>query len=102
MIASQLVKCYQGVVERVGLFEAKNKLSEICERVATRRMPIAILRRGKPLVRIVPIDDATADDDVWSSRERVISTTGPLQDEIELPQRRRDRRLPPFIDGKGR
>ncbi len=39
----------------VGLFEAKTKLSEICDQVAKTHVPVTITRRGVALVRIEPI-----------------------------------------------
>jgi prevent-host-death family protein len=39
----------------IGLFEAKTKLSEICEEVAKTHVPVTITRRGKALVCIEPI-----------------------------------------------
>jgi prevent-host-death family protein len=41
----------------IGLFEAKTKLSEICEEVAKTHAPVTITRRGKPLVCIEPITE---------------------------------------------
>jgi prevent-host-death family protein len=38
----------------VGLFEAKTKLSELCDAVARTGEPVCITRRGKPWVRIEP------------------------------------------------
>ncbi len=38
-----------------GIFEAKTKLSEICEEVAKTGLPVIITRRGLALVRIDPI-----------------------------------------------
>jgi prevent-host-death family protein len=43
--------------KRVGLFEAKTKLSELCEQVARTRQPVTVTRRGKELVRITPVED---------------------------------------------
>jgi prevent-host-death family protein len=42
-------------MKMIGIFEAKTKLSEICEEVAKTHIPVAITRRGKPLVCIEPI-----------------------------------------------
>lgn len=44
-------------MEPVGIFEAKAKLTDLCEQVASRRESVVITRRGKPLVRIVPIEE---------------------------------------------
>ena len=46
-------------MKTVGLFEAKTKLSELCEEVARTRQPVTVTRRGKPLMRIEP-EAATA------------------------------------------
>lgn len=40
-----------------GIFEAKTKLSEICEEVAKTGLPVTITRRGLALVRIDPIQE---------------------------------------------
>ncbi len=39
-------------MKTVGLFEAKTKLSEICDQVSKSGQAVVITRRGKPLVRI--------------------------------------------------
>ncbi|MFH0878632.1 MAG: type II toxin-antitoxin system prevent-host-death family antitoxin [Lentisphaerota bacterium] len=39
----------------MGIFEAKTKLSEICEEVAKTHVPVVITRRGTALVTIEPI-----------------------------------------------
>jgi len=44
-------------MKTVGIFEAKAKLSEICERVASNKESVLITRRGKPLVRIDPLEE---------------------------------------------
>jgi prevent-host-death family protein len=44
-------------MKTIGLFEAKTKLSEICEEVAKTHMPVTITRRGKALVYIEPITE---------------------------------------------
>ena len=40
-------------MNEIGLFEAKTKFSEICERVAASHETIIVTRRGKPLVTIL-------------------------------------------------
>ncbi len=39
----------------VGIFEAKTKFSELCEQVARTGKEIVVTRRGKSVVRIVPV-----------------------------------------------
>ena len=41
-------------MKTVGLFEAKTRLSEICDEVVRTRRPVTVTRRGKALVRIEP------------------------------------------------
>lgn len=79
-------------MKSVGIFEAKTKLSEICEHVATRGEAVVITRRGKPLVRIAPVEDAK--ETVWQKREEVISELGDSKDDLLLLPRSRE--LPSF------
>ena len=41
-------------MDEVGLFEAKNKLSELVDR-AERGEEVVITRRGKPVAKLVPV-----------------------------------------------
>ena len=41
-------------MDEIGLFEAKNKLSELVDR-AERGEEVVITRRGKPVARLVPM-----------------------------------------------
>jgi len=52
-------------MKTIGIFEAKARLSEICEQVATTHEPVTVTKRGKPLVRIDPVES-----DVMTIRER--------------------------------
>ena len=54
----------------IGLFEAKTRLSEICQEVATGGGTVRVTRRGAPWVRIVAEERDGAEADVWSARER--------------------------------
>ena len=72
----------------VGIFEAKAKLSEICDEVARTRESIVVTRRGRPLVRIEP---AAADTrSVWEDRAEYIVRRGKMREEFELPERSRE------------
>ena len=69
----------------IGIFEAKAKLSEICETVARSGESVVVTRRGKPLVRIDPV---VADNfSVWEAREEYIARKGQLKEEFEMPSR---------------
>ncbi|MBU0678171.1 MAG: type II toxin-antitoxin system prevent-host-death family antitoxin [Verrucomicrobia bacterium] len=43
-------------MKTVGVFEAKAKLSELCEYVRTKGESVLITKRGEPLVYIDPIE----------------------------------------------
>jgi prevent-host-death family protein len=65
-------------MRKVGLFEAKQKLSELVERVL-RGERIGITRRGKLAVEIVPVKKAEVDlKEVFASMERIRKRAKPL------------------------
>jgi prevent-host-death family protein len=72
-------------MKTVGLFEAKTRLSEICDEVARSKDSVVITRRGKPLVRIDPVE--TDKFSVWEDRVEYIARTGRLKQEFDLPPR---------------
>lgn len=41
----------------VGLFEAKTRFSELCDQVAVTHEGVTVTRHGKPLVRIIPVEE---------------------------------------------
>ena len=44
-------------MKAIGIFEAKTKLSEICETVAVSGEAYMVTKRGRPLVRIEPVHE---------------------------------------------
>ena len=76
----------------IGIFEAKTKLSEICEAVAESGEPVTVTRRGQPLVRIGPIPVEPAS--IIERREAYLAEHGPDEDEddtdFEVPRRSRE------------
>ena len=44
----------------IGVFDAKTHLSELVDQVARTGEAVVITRRGRPLVRLVPIDETSA------------------------------------------
>ena len=54
----------------VGIFEAKNRLSELVERAA-RGEEIVITRRGKPVARLVPPEVTDAQSQALALAERI-------------------------------
>ena len=75
----------------IGLFEAKTRLSEICERVASEHVGVTITRRGAPLVRIEPIQEPA----LTIRERRAAYMTGPgaaeSADEIDFQPAARSR-----------
>ncbi len=43
-------------MKQIGLFDAKTRLSEICDTVSRSGEAVVVTRRGKPLVRIEPVE----------------------------------------------
>ena len=79
-------------MKTIGIFEAKTRLSEVCDLVAQTHEPVTVTKRGKPLVRIDPLDS-----DVMTIRERRETyMAGPGKDErvdacdFEPPERSSD------------
>jgi prevent-host-death family protein len=72
-------------MKTVGIFEAKTKLSEICDEVARSGVGVVVTRRGKPLVRIDPV--AADRFSVWEDREKYIAREGRLREEFDVPPR---------------
>lgn len=71
----------------MGLFDAKNCFSGVCDEVAKSGEPLVVTRRGKPLVRIVRVEEALDVTSVWDSVEESVGRYGPLLDDWELPAR---------------
>ena len=80
----------------VGIFEAKAKLSEICDEVARSGRSVVVTRRGKPLVKIDPVADDSFS--VWEDREQYIARKGRLKEEFDLPSRSEELPASPLED----
>ena len=76
-------------MKTVGLFEAKTKLSELCQEVAATGEPCIITRRGEPLVRLEAVHDPRATrESLWAKRDRHLRGHGrlaPQEADFELP-----------------
>ncbi len=57
--------------KEIGLFEAKTRLSEVCQEVVSTGRPVRVTRRGEPWVRIVPVGEGEEGRrDIWEERLR--------------------------------
>lgn len=74
-------------MKSMGIFETKNRLSELCEEVARGEGPLVVTRHGKPLVRIVPYESKVSQETVWDTVEECRARYGPLDEDLELPDR---------------
>jgi prevent-host-death family protein len=75
-------------VDAIGLFEAKTKFSDICERVAAKGVAVVVTRRGKPLVTIEPIPVAKGRTaSVWDRRADLEKKQGRFTEDFTLPTR---------------
>lgn len=75
----------------VALYEAKAQLSAIVERVASTGEEVLITRRGKPMARLVPVDDESAIESalahLLAAREASQPGTGTLRELIDEGRR---------------
>jgi prevent-host-death family protein len=75
-------------MKALGLFEVKTRLSELCQEVADTGESVTVTRRGKPLVRIVPL--ATEElriPSVWDLREQDEAAHGEWTEDFDIPPR---------------
>jgi prevent-host-death family protein len=80
---------YGSEMKTVGLFEAKTHLSELCEQVVHSGDGVVVTRRGKPLVRIEPIERVARGSSVWARRDAFERKHGKVAEELRLPRRSR-------------
>ena len=84
-------------MNEIGLFEAKTKFSEICERVASGGQPVLITRRGEALVRIEPAKSANhRRKSVWDRRAAYEKKHGRITEAFNLPARGKQTWRNPF------
>lgn len=77
----------------VALFDAKNRLSELCNKVVESGQPCVISRRGKPVVKLVPVEADDSGVSVWDSIEESQTRYGALEVDFVLPKRTDSQRL---------
>ena len=83
-------------MKTVGIFEAKTRLSEICDEVARSGTGVVVTRRGKPLVRIDPV--VTDKFSVWEERAAYDAHQGRMKEEFDPPPRSRELPASPLDD----
>jgi prevent-host-death family protein len=71
----------------MNLFDTKNRLSEVCDRVLTTGEPVVVTRRGKAIVQIVPLPEKSTHESVWSTVAESRAKYGKLKDDFDLPER---------------
>ncbi len=74
-------------MKTLGIFEVKNKLSELCEDVSSGGDTLIVTRHGKPLVRIVPYHTPDSRQSVWGTVAECQAKYGPITEELDLPDR---------------
>jgi prevent-host-death family protein len=85
-------------MEPVALYDAKNRLSELCNRVVETGEACVISRRGRPIVKLVPFEEPGRAGSVWGTVEESQARYGPLGEDFDLPPRVREVRPDP-LDG---
>ena len=79
-------------MDTVGIFDAKTRLSELCDTVDREGRAILITRRGRPVARLVPVDEVSRGASVWEARSAFVARKGLLEDDLALPARALDAR----------
>ncbi len=83
-------------MRQIGIFEAKTRLSKICDDVARNGETVMVTRKGKPLVRIVPVQQENIPaSEVWEAWETYTASQEDCE-EIQLPERTQNPYLNPF------
>ena len=72
-------------MKTISLFEAKTRLSEICEEVSSQGQPVLVTRRGHPIVRIEPVASDQRARNVWISRQAWLEENGPIDEDFLTP-----------------
>lgn len=75
-------------MKTLGLFDAKNRFSEVCDTVATTGEPVMVTRRGKPIAQIVPVAHHESLHSVWDTVAESRATYGRLTEDFDLPPRK--------------
>lgn len=83
-------------MKTLGLFEAKNKFSEVCDTVARTGEPVVVTKRGHALVRIVPVEDKPHGSAVWAAFRESRAKYGEPEEDFELPERSSQHRPDPL------
>lgn len=83
-------------MDMIALYDAKNRLSEICSRVVETGQPCVISRRGQPVVKLVPVEPEQSSASVWDSIEESQSRYGALEEDFILPKRPEAQRESPL------
>ena len=85
-------------MKTLGLFEAKNKFSEVCDTVARTGEPVVVTKRGHALVRIVPVEDKPHGSAIWTAFRESRAKYGEPTEDFELSERSSKRRPDPLSD----
>jgi prevent-host-death family protein len=85
-------------MKTLGLFEAKNKFSEVCDSVARTGEPVVVTRRGHALVRIMPVVDKPHGSAVWTAFRESRAKYGEPTEEFKVPERTSTHRPDPLSD----
>ena len=80
----------------IGLFEAKTKFSEVCEKISETGEVYTVTRHGKPLVKIVAVEPEPDPAhefrhlSIWEARAAIEKKYGPFTEDFKLSPRKTD------------
>lgn len=73
-------------MKKMSLYETKNRFSELCSGVVETGEDLLVTRRGKPFVRIVPVQSVEQPWSVWETVKESEAKYGPLDADFEEPE----------------
>jgi|TARA_B100000315_G_scaffold223018_1_gene227480 prevent-host-death family protein len=74
-----------GCNEFITIADARNELAEIINRVAYGKEWVGLTRRGKPLVVLIPIEDAGWIEDLQNEQDTIDIEKALLEKESSIP-----------------
>ena len=72
-------------MEAFASYDAKNRLSELCNQVAETGEPCVISRPGMPIVKLVPYEAAESTSSVWDLVDEAQAKYAALKEDFDLP-----------------
>jgi prevent-host-death family protein len=74
-------------MNEIGIFEAKMKFSELCDRVASKKQAVIVTKRGRALVRIEPVENTSTKTGILDRMKAFEKKYGKSNENFVVPKR---------------